>query len=668
MSHAEPWIVVRVLPRAGRFETMRGTGLFLILFAMLGAVGNLRLASTSRSLRAFYSMTLVGAGGHSTRVGNAMMRMHEGTGSTFGSMILANISTNPGIRIENCTQISSTDTPSTVRSRVVSLYCNLVGKFTIDPHASCHGATCTHTGRNSTTDDGLRKGAQKVFEIAPEELFIEVKIEDAEDVKYSFRYDQTSEDIAGNPIEKPADLDDVPWELAECLDLAFVLLRLASFVWAIWASRRRSGPNERCANQTHCNQRFALALFVLVIPRVSAMATTAPPDGDGIGGHRAESAQTPPLRQRPESAQSPPLRPRTPTLLCADDVNSGALDSSGAPLPCSYFEAQPSACASYSIAQTNCPVACGTCPPDPPGVVVSTGADTSHRTLALEMHAMQLNHRRAQQAQAVVLPSLTSALSTSAGRSPVTAPPFLRSPFDTPLPASPTPWLLPRSSPSPPLPSPTPLPPRPPPSLPPPQPPPSPTPSMPVLTPSFYPRESFYHLPTPPGSSAPAVSLPAPMSLPPILLPPTVWMPSPPPPLSLLMPPPPLPCTVLPCTKASDIPGLNSVQLVPSHHRRELQTAVSTTTGLLSAFANTAVGRIVLAPGTYNLTAELSITRSVVLEAAVAGSVVLDAQASYSSPRRVLHINPGTTGVVELIGLNITRGYISNVRSYRRDL
>ena len=134
------------------------------------------------------------------------------------------------------------------------------------------------------------------------------------------------------------------------------------------------------------------------------------------------------------------------------------------------------------------------------------------------------------------------------------------------------------------------------------------------------------------------------------------------------MPPPPLPCTVLPCTKASDIPGLNSVQLVPSHHRRELQTAVSTTTGLLSAFANTAVGRIVLAPGTYNLTAELSITRSVVLEAAVAGSVVLDAQASYSSPRRVLHINPGTTGVVELIGLNITRGYISNVRSYRRDL
>jgi hypothetical protein len=103
------------------------------------------------------------------------------------------------------------------------------------------------------------------------------------------------------------------------------------------------------------------------------------------------------------------------------------------------------------------------------------------------------------------------------------------------------------------------------------------------------------------------------------------------------------------------------MQLVPSH-RRELQTAVSTSAGLTSALANTAVGRIVLAPGTYILNAELSITRSVVLEAAVAGSVVLDAQASSSSPRRVLNINPGSLGVVQLIGLNITRGYVQYVR------
>ncbi|KOO27806.1 acetyl-coa carboxylase [Chrysochromulina tobinii] len=131
-----------------------------------------------------------------------------------------------------------------------------------------------------------------------------------------------------------------------------------------------------------------------------------------------------------------------------------------------------------------------------------------------------------------------------------------------------------------------------------------------------------------------------------------------------------------------DIPGLYSMQLVPSH-RRELQTAVSnstnstavnstavnstavlltaavsTSTGLLSALAYTAVGRIVLAPGTYFLSAELSITRSVVLEAAVAGSVVLDAQASFASQRRVLNINPGSLGVVQLIGLNITGGNV----------
>ncbi len=116
---------------------------------------------------------------------------------------------------------------------------------------------------------------------------------------------------------------------------------------------------------------------------------------------------------------------------------------------------------------------------------------------------------------------------------------------------------------------------------------------------------------------------------------------------------------MLPCTEASDIPGLYSVQLVPSH-RRELQTAVSTSAGLTSALANTGVGRIVLAPGTYILNAELIITRSVVLEAAVAGSVVLDAQSSSESPRRVLNINPGSLGVVRLIGLNITRGYVQN--------
>ena len=126
-----------------------------------------------------------------------------------------------------------------------------------------------------------------------------------------------------------------------------------------------------------------------------------------------------------------------------------------------------------------------------------------------------------------------------------------------------------------------------------------------------------------------------------------------------------LPCTVLPCTEASDVPGVyQGLQLAVTSHRRELQTQVSTSAELLSALANTAVGRIVLAPGTYILSAQLSVTRSVVLEAAVAGSVVLDAQASSSSQRRVLYIDPGSLGIVQLIGLNITGGYMNNVRAH----
>ena len=70
---------------------MRGMG--LILFAMLGAVGNLRFASTPRchSVPAFFSMTLVGVGGLSTRVGNAMMRMREGTGRKYSLLTKYNV-------------------------------------------------------------------------------------------------------------------------------------------------------------------------------------------------------------------------------------------------------------------------------------------------------------------------------------------------------------------------------------------------------------------------------------------------------------------------------------------------------------------------------------------------------------------------------------------------
>ena len=98
-------------------------------------------------------------------------------------------------------------------------------------------------------------------------------------------------------------------------------------------------------------------------------------------------------------------------------------------------------------------------------------------------------------------------------------------------------------------------------------------------------------------------------------------------------------------------------------NRRELQTAVSTVVSLTSALANPDIGHIVMAPGTYVLSAELSITRSVIIEAAVAGSVVLDAQANEGRLRRVLNINPGSSGVVQINGLNITGGFTDEVRA-----
>ena len=126
-------------------------------------------------------------------------------------------------------------------------------------------------------------------------------------------------------------------------------------------------------------------------------------------------------------------------------------------------------------------------------------------------------------------------------------------------------------------------------------------------------------------------------------------------------------CTMLPCTVAIEIPGLYRVlQLAVPSLSRELQTAVSTSADLTSALANTAVSRIVLASGTYNLISELSITRSVILEAAAGATVTLNAQASSSNARRVLYINPGSSGVVQLKGLRITGGYINYVRAHVR--
>jgi hypothetical protein len=83
-----------------------GKGQFL--FALLGAVGNhgcemdSRYGSTPRSHPAFYGITLVGAGALSSRPGNAMMRLREGTGGKFGNLILAKVAMHPGICIDTC--------------------------------------------------------------------------------------------------------------------------------------------------------------------------------------------------------------------------------------------------------------------------------------------------------------------------------------------------------------------------------------------------------------------------------------------------------------------------------------------------------------------------------------------------------------------------------------
>ena len=208
---------------------------------------------------------------------------------------------------------------------------------------------------------------------------------------------------------------------------------------------------------------------------------------------------------------------------------------------CSYFSAQPSACASYSIARTTCPVACGTCSPPPPGpsdLMVLAGAVTSHPVAMA--HAVQSH-----------LP-------------------------------------------------------------------------MPLARPSPPPRSPLTEL----GRALPSSQHDGRQ-----LAPSTTIVGS-----------------------GSIVGSVASASLVPSH-RRELQTQVSTVSSLTNALANTAVVHIVLASGTYYLSVELSITRSVILQATPGATVVLHAQASSSSRRRVLKIDLGSSDVVQLIGLSITGGY-----------
>ena len=111
------------------------------------------------------------------------------------------------------------------------------------------------------------------------------------------------------------------------------------------------------------------------------------------------------------------------------------------------------------------------------------------------------------------------------------------------------------------------------------------------------------------------------------------------------------------CIPISSATSVQALQHVPARGR-QLQTTVDSEAELTSALSESSVSHIMIASGHYGLSAELSVTRGVTIEAAVPGSVVLDAQASSADVRRVLNINAGSA-VVTLIGLNITGGYVS---------
>jgi hypothetical protein len=80
---------------------------------------------------------------------------------------------------------------------------------------------------------------------------------------------------------------------------------------------------------------------------------------------------------------------------------------------------------------------------------------------------------------------------------------------------------------------------------------------------------------------------------------------------------------------------------------------VSGTAALEAALANSSVSRILVEAGYYLLSSQLTVSRNIIIEAGVHGAVVLDGQGS----TRLVQIS---AGVVELIGLNITGGSVSN--------
>ena len=96
---------------------------------------------------------------------------------------------------------------------------------------------------------------------------------------------------------------------------------------------------------------------------------------------------------------------------------------------------------------------------------------------------------------------------------------------------------------------------------------------------------------------------------------------------------------------------------VALHGRHLNEVSASTVGEFTAAVSNSAVDKILLAAGTYELTSDMCIryavciSRTLTIEAEVPGAVVLNAMGG----RGVFQIQSG--GTAELIGLNITGGY-----------
>ena len=105
--------------------------------------------------------------------------------------------------------------------------------------------------------------------------------------------------------------------------------------------------------------------------------------------------------------------------------------------------------------------------------------------------------------------------------------------------------------------------------------------------------------------------------------------------------------------QGSGVDGTDGFDVVARRRQLAVQT-VSSTNELVASIGSSAT-TIVVQAGTYDLTSTLTISRAVKIEAQVAGSVVLNGM----DQRQVFVIQ--SSGVAQLLGLNITKGYAGYV-------